>query len=61
MSETGSDRPINVTAQERPHPALRKLARACIALARQLRDAAAPSPPAAETGSGDPSREQRHG
>jgi hypothetical protein len=46
MSETSSDRPVTVTAQERAHPAIRKLARACIALARHLREATtAPSSP----------------
>ena len=34
-----TDRPVTVTGyEERPHPALRKLARACLALARHLRD-----------------------
>lgn len=34
-----TDRPVSVTGyEERPHPALRKLARACLALARHLRD-----------------------
>jgi hypothetical protein len=33
MSDS-SENPIIVTAQERAHPALRKLARACIALGR---------------------------
>lgn len=33
MSE--SKKPIRVTAQERSHVAVRKLARACIAIARQ--------------------------
>lgn len=42
MSEPGSDRPVTVTAQERAHPALRKLARACIALARHLQQTATP-------------------
>lgn len=28
-------KPIRVTARERSHPAVRKLARACIAIARQ--------------------------
>lgn len=37
MPEPDSTRPITVTAEEHAHPALRKLARACIALARQLR------------------------
>jgi hypothetical protein len=36
MSESESDRPITITAQSKAHPAIRKLARACIALARQL-------------------------
>jgi hypothetical protein len=34
MSEPGSDQPIIVTAEERAHPAIAKLARALIALAR---------------------------
>lgn len=42
MSESFSEQPLSVTAQERLHPALRKLARACIALAR----VASPPPPA---------------
>lgn len=29
-----SDKPVKVIAKQRPHPALRRLARACIALAR---------------------------
>lgn len=48
-----SEQPIIVTAQERAHPALRKLARACIALGRLLHEtsdaASAPSATAAET------------
>lgn len=36
MSEP-SDRPVKITAAVRQHPAIRKLARACIELARQLR------------------------
>ncbi len=36
MSEPLSDRNITVTAQERAHLAIKKLARAAIALARQL-------------------------
>ena len=35
MPESVSHQPIRVTAQERSHPAVRKLARACIAIARQ--------------------------
>ena len=41
MSESILEQPHSVTAQERLHPALRKLARACIALAR----VASPPPP----------------
>jgi hypothetical protein len=33
LTELNSDHPVRVTAQERAHPAIRKLARACIALA----------------------------
>jgi hypothetical protein len=35
MSEL-SDRPVKITADERPHPTIRQLAQACIALAQQL-------------------------
>lgn len=35
MPEPDSARPVSVTAQERTHPALRTLARACIAIARE--------------------------
>jgi hypothetical protein len=41
MSESDSDRSVIVTAEERTHPALRKLAQACLALAEHLRDEAA--------------------
>ncbi len=44
MSEPQSDRPINVTAQERAHPSITALARACIALARSV-VAGAPATP----------------
>jgi hypothetical protein len=33
--DSEDNRPIRVTAEERPHPALRILARACIAIARE--------------------------
>ena len=36
MPESGSNQHVTVTAEERAHPAILKLARACIALARQL-------------------------
>ena len=46
MSESGSNRPITVTAKEHLHPALRKLARACLALARHLSaNSTPPEPP----------------
>lgn len=37
MSDANSGRRVVVTAQSRPHPAVSKLARACIELARQRR------------------------
>jgi hypothetical protein len=52
MSQPDSGRPVIVTAEERAHPALQKLARACIALARQLRQPTSP-PDAVE---GEPRR-----
>lgn len=61
MSEPDSTRHIKVTAQERVHPAIRKLARACIALARQL--SGPPALPAApeRPNTGQPaSQEQPH-
>lgn len=59
MSEP-SDRPIIVSAEERAHPAFRKLARACIALARQLREAAAGTTSAPAATSNEAGRGQRH-
>jgi hypothetical protein len=38
MPEEYPDRPVKVTAEPRSHPAIRKLARACIALARWQRE-----------------------
>jgi hypothetical protein len=38
MTDTTNNAPVRVTAEERPHPALRKLARAVIALARPIHD-----------------------
>lgn len=38
MTHHPSDRPVRVTGEERLHPALRKLGRACIALARWQRE-----------------------
>ena len=49
MSNSDSTRPVTVTAEAHAHPALRKLARACIALARQLQQPVSP-PTAAEEG-----------
>lgn len=60
MSETSSDRPVTVTAQEHAHPAIRKLARACIALARQLREAATPPPSPRERSANGADEEAAH-
>jgi hypothetical protein len=38
MTDESSEKAVKVTAQKRAHPALRTLARACIALARWQRD-----------------------
>ncbi len=35
MSQNNNDQPVVVAGEERAHPAVRLLARACIALARQ--------------------------
>jgi hypothetical protein len=37
MPDSSSHQPITVTAEERVHPAMRKLARACLELARQVK------------------------
>jgi hypothetical protein len=42
MSEP-SERPVKITAEERPYPALEKLARACIALALGAIDKTTPA------------------
>jgi len=44
MSEPVSDQPVIVTAEERAHPAIAKLARAMLALARLRVGQAAPTP-----------------
>ncbi len=38
MKQNPSDKPVRITGEERLHPALRKLGRACIALARWQRE-----------------------
>jgi hypothetical protein len=43
MAELDLDQPVSVTAEERVHPAIQKLARACITLALLAKEAA-PSP-----------------
>lgn len=51
MSQPDSDQPVTVTAEERTHPALRKLARAAVLLARQQlsdKEATAAEPNTAE-------------
>jgi hypothetical protein len=46
MSEEYQDRPVKITSVPRTHPAIRAIARACIALARWQRDQETNSPPA---------------
>lgn len=38
MQHQSTDKPVRVTGEQRLHPALRKLGRACIALARWQRE-----------------------
>lgn len=57
MSE--SEQPVTVTAEERVHPAIRKLARACIALAR-FRLGRQPAPGAKSGAAAPQSAEARH-
>ncbi len=59
MSEPESDRPITITAQTKAHPAIRKLARACIALARQLQPGT-PNSPAQEERAGVTAEDSAH-
>jgi hypothetical protein len=57
MSEPSSEQPVKITAEARTHPAIRQLARACIALARQHQgqDPTAPE----QAGKGSPAGEER--
>ena len=43
MSDLSSNQPVVVAAEERVHPAIRKLARACVELARLAKRPAASS------------------
>lgn len=61
MSEPVSDRTINVTAQEREHPSIRKLARACIALARHQLPPSDSDPVGANPPQPTPTKGQSHG
>jgi hypothetical protein len=55
-----TDRAVIVTGyEERPHPALRKLARACLALARHLRESREPSGTVAAGDQPEPGAEAR--
>jgi hypothetical protein len=47
MSEEYPDRPVKITSTPRKHPAIRAIARACIALARWQQELEAHSPGAA--------------
>jgi len=75
MAHQPADSPVRVTGEERLHPALRKLGRACIALARWQREQqqrppeASPGDAAPNTGTGTgtttttptaPAQEPRH-
>lgn len=57
MSETDSDRPVIITARQRARPAVWKLARACIALARQLNGTPTSSTPQSFGNGDSPYRE----
>jgi hypothetical protein len=46
MSEEYQDRPVKITSVPRTHPAIRAIARACIALARWQREQETHNPPA---------------
>lgn len=48
MSDQSPDLPVKITADEKAHPAIRKLARACIALARQLSTTKLPPSPSGD-------------
>jgi hypothetical protein len=61
VTEHIPDQPIKVTAQERTHPALRKLARACIALARHLADEPVPPPQPTSRRTTSPSEQPKEG
>ena len=57
MSETASDITVKITAEPRAHPAIRQLARACIALARQRHGQVLTTPE--QSGEGSPAGEER--
>jgi hypothetical protein len=59
MSEPSSDRPVKITAEHRAHPAIRMLARACIALARQLQGQPPTPPTSKPAGTSAPGGEER--
>ncbi len=46
MSEEYQDRPVKITSAPRTHPAIRAIARACVALARWQREQETPNPSA---------------
>lgn len=68
MTEEQIDRPVKVTSEVRAHPAMVRLARACIALARWQREQAAAEsatsalePPTTEVEGVEQAEEDRHG
>ncbi|MGI9003014.1 MAG: hypothetical protein ACR2GH_15370 [Pseudonocardia sp.] len=65
MHHQSADKPVRVTGEERLHPALRRLARACIALVRwQRAQAEQPTTKPGNDSDVDPqdtSQDRRHG
>jgi hypothetical protein len=67
MTKEQVDRPVKVSSTVRAHPAIVRLARACIALARWQREQAAESaasteePAAAHTDGAEQAKEDRRG
>lgn len=59
MPDPDASRAVNVTAEERTHPAIRKLARAAIALAREAIAADSSTPSASPTNNADAPKEAK--
>jgi hypothetical protein len=63
MQDPDASRPVHVTAEERTHPAIRKLARAAIAIAREAiaANSSKPAPPTSQAEEVKPSQTQEGG